>query len=362
MAGVAIEARPQIQPPGIMGSTGEVGVSRRGDNRLYINAKYGPVGVDQLDALAGTFGQAVRITEKMGPKSRAVLRTAVDDDAAQQLFSSDHPLFSQIEFAVPTTNLSAPEGRRWLVGFGKNGSERRNLADPRDILRNTSPESYSSTPKSALTRIEGVLEKGYTVTDQITEDILPQVFNLWKDTFGWEGQEVINLAKRLQDQQSLPPHERKVWFTGIMDGKELVAVSMAERLDLPLGNDNLTLVESTEWKSIRKKEGLLAAAAAGTHAQVLQDLQGLNPFIYAECRYQSRADLAAHGVGMEMPPRIIGGYDGVETPIIIPQALMQNVEVDGQLSDFTYWHLSPEGIAQYYPPQEVDRIAAIIRK
>jgi hypothetical protein len=349
------EARPRTEAA-IMGSTGGLGVSRREPGRLYINAKI-PVTGGNIDGLRKTIDQAQRITAKMGPDSRAVIRTVVDGDAARLLLAEDNTLRPHIEYAVPL-NDHTTSGEQWLIGFGHNNVDRRGQVSRETVLTNTSPENYRKQPKTALERVENVLDKGYTITSEITEEMIPQLLNLWKDTFGWEHQEVVNLAAKLKTQKDIDPQNKKVWFTGIMDNGQLVAASMAERLDLPAGDDMLTLVESTEWKSRTDKEGqgLLAAAAATTHAQVLFDLDGLKPFIYAECNYQTRADFAAHGIGMEIPRRSLS----TAPDFLVPQSLMQNVFVEGERSDFTYWHLSPRGRETYYSEDDVATIVGKI--
>ncbi len=120
---------------------------------------------------------------------------------------------------------------------------------------------------------------------------------------------------------------------------------MAERLDFPIYNKNICIVESTEWKrsdSFHHKTGLMIATLGFLHANILQDLDGLDypPLLIAETNVMSRSDREGRGAGLVLANTTFGNYT-------IPQYLVQNVEVrDGYLPeglrDFFMMYLPPE--------------------
>lgn len=150
--------------------------------------------------------------------------------------------------------------------------------------------------------------------------------------------------------QHIVPAKRPVWFSAAIAAGQVYSISMAERLDMPLGaGRSVPIIESTEWRTSlgNERRGLMAATISYLHEQVISDLQQnpLPPFIVAETNYRSSAYRVGWAAGMEVPERHNGA--------VPPQVLVQNVEVvDGHtprgLRDFIFMHLPMSVLTQNY--------------
>jgi hypothetical protein len=219
---------------------------------------------------------------------------------------------------------------------------------------------YEHPPRiSPSDRVDILRQQGYQFVDNLDTIDIAQVYSLWHPIFEWSEEDIQNLRGRLQGQRNLSPEERSVWFTAAMDGNNVVALSMAERLDLPFRpGETQSIVESTEWcvREGWQGQGLGTAAPVHVHAQVFTDLASLErpPIIVAETNFTSRADRNGHNAGMIVADRQIESFP-------VSQVLRQNVAVgDGlrpeRLRDFTMMYVPPDSVRDYYSPAQCSQI------
>jgi hypothetical protein len=127
---------------------------------------------------------------------------------------------------------------------------------------------------------------------------------------------------------------------------------------MPAKDDELHLVESTEWRTRDdfSGNGLMTATVAMLNAQVISDMRNHAnpPLIYAECNFQSRSDRVGHSAGFKVPDRTVGS-------LVIPQILAQNVMVhdgvdvaEGKLRDFTFMYVPVQTLQEEYIPHVDD--------
>lgn len=355
-------------PGAINSSTGGMGLQERPFRRAYLNAT---APITTTREFVGLTRDTVRFAGRHALKTdgRAVVRGIVDHEVLSHVVSRGDNLSNGIEVAVPVGE------KEWYTVWAENGRKRGRNFPASEIVAST--EQYDKAPNSAKVNVEKVLSKGYRFVSEITPEMEDDVLQLWEKTFNWDKVEVSNLAENLRREKEKLPHERTMWFTGIMDGDKLVAANMAERASISSKNGNMKIVESTEWKvketvlgpdyEIIEKgyegKGLMQAAIAATNVQVLEDLGTDDTFIFAECNFASRADIAGQRAGMVVPPRNfdIGGSGEVK---IADQIMVGNVgindningvgylmEQDGkhfELRDFVFLHLPQESIEQHY--------------
>lgn len=336
----------------INSSTGSLGVDIRQYERLYLNATRFS---DNPNEIVRNFRILIAMgnmcSERIG---RVVLRGQVSDEALKDVLKSE--LASDVEVVLPVREFGK-DGV--LVYLARNEPERTAIVPVEKMTQETETNKYRAVNIEPLERIEAVIEQGYEFTNKIhTEEDSNQVFSLWGPIFGWSVEQVANLARRLESERKLEPQDRSVWLSMIKKGDEVVSLAMAERLSLPASDGSLDIVESTEWctKKGHNGKGLITAVLSLLNSQILQDMQGNTPLIFAECNFQSRSDWAGHGAGFRVPERILGSHT-------IPQLCIQNVYVNdgqpieaGKLRDFTFMYLPSATIEQTYNPEQITNI------
>lgn len=337
----------------IFSSTGNLGVSRRQYERVYVN---GTRVSDDPQEVQHNFQRLVGIGERHRQKvGRVVFRGVASQEVVEHVLNSD--LQQYLETALPLAEFTDDSSSLIYMAENKPGREQ---IHPREYMISETT-NYRESPISLQDRVKEVLAKEYTFTNTITDAQIDQVYALWSETFGWERKEVEGLQKRLKNARTQPPHLKDVWFSAIEQDETMVSLAMAERLDIPGVTGEITFVESTEWKTRDEKagQGLMTATLAMLNAQIFSDLEGTAgnenpiPLIYAECNFQSHADRAGYGAGLRIPSREFA-----------PQILAQNVHVndgipveDGKLRDFTFMYLPKETIQKEYDP--IQRAAMI---
>lgn len=325
----------------IFSSTGSLGVTRRQDNRVYINPEVysqNPQDVRTLERLSGI------VDRNTNPITRGVFRGVVSSDVYREI--NRNGLSDRLEVAFPIAEFAQGEPESMLIYWGHNHRDRQQIVPSEQMISETS--EYRTSVDSPLERMRAIKDRGYQFVNEIGDADIDQVQSLWGPTFGWETHEVEGLQKRLRKDAQKLPHERSVWFSAIRDNGTIISLATAERLTIPSAQGEVTLVESTEWRTRDEYsgQGLMTGTLSMLNAQVLSDLQTESnlPIIYAECNFQSRSDRAGHGAGFVIPGRELA-----------PQIIKQNVRVgDGytvpqtDLRDFTYMHLSAENIRNNY--------------
>ncbi len=342
----------------IFSSTGGLGVSRRQNERLYINARRIS---DNTDEIESNFSHLNRIRERFSHRiGRVVFRGIVTDPVIKHIANNN--LRKNLEVALPLQEFTNETS--WLIYLAQNNIE-RGQPTPMDLMISETDGLKEGT-YSPVQRIEKIRSKRYRFINEIEEDQIDDLFKLWGSTFGWSREEIGHLQHRLKTERKMDPQKRTVWFSGIADDKQLISVSMAERLIIPAISGQLDLIESTEWKTQTGYEGqgLQTAGVSYLIANVLTDLQNsLNdlPLIYAECNFQTRADRAGMGAGLRIPLRD-------QLVHSVPQILRQNVSVNdglsqqhGNLRDFTFMYLPVGSIRRYYSNPQMSRIMELCK-
>ncbi len=332
---------------------GNLGLSRRSYERLYYNARRILRSVDYF--VERILPWAVQHVDDMHEHRRIVGRIVMTNGQLSEALQRSKVLQDNIEVAI---SVGTYNGEPIVMCMWGINNHRGQTIDPVDVIQQET--EYQSGPDSLPSeRVDALRREGYQFVNNLDDIETDDVLSLWGPIFEWPEQDINALRGRLQQQRDLPPDERSVWFTAVMDGSEVVALAMAERLNLPLGNgESISVVESTEWcvRSEWQGRGLSTGATSHVHAQVLTDLASLEhpPVIVAETNFTSRADRTGHGVGMIVAPRSAESFP-------VPQVLRQNVAIgDGlrpeHLRDFTMMYIPSENAAQYYSPEHCEKI------
>lgn len=325
----------------IFSSTGSLGVTRRQDNRVYINPEVYSQDPQDIRTLERLSQIVDRDTNRI---TRGVFRGVVSNDVYHEI--SRNGLSNRLEVAFPIAEFAEGEAEAMLIYWGHNHRDRQQIVPTDEMISATS--EYRTSPNSPVDRMREVKVRGYQFVQTIDSADIDQIQSLWGPTFGWEIQEVEALQTRIQKDSQKDPRDRSVWFSAIRDNGTIISLATAERLTIPSSQGEVTLVESTEWRTRDEYsgQGLMTATLSMLNAQVLHDLgtEENLPIIYAECNFQSRSDRAGHGAGFVVPTREHA-----------PQIIKQNVRVgDGytvpqtDLRDFTYMHLSADNIRRNY--------------
>lgn len=302
-------------------STGGLGTERRPDNRLYHNAE----GFCETAAAVDTVFKEL-VVESEQPNSditRVVFRGLVSEQAVNRLRDSE--LANDIEVLLPVSEYGQAG---YLLSLARNHAERQPLVPLGDMIHAV------RQPLSRRTSWSSQSFDSINITNQLPPQAHSQLLELWGTTFGWDEAGITNFAGRLAAQQVSPPAERQLWFSGLAYEGQIVSAAMAERLDLPGREQPLSLVESTEWRTLRafQGRGLLPRTLLGLHDQVLRHYAQHDlgqPLIYAECNFTSRSDRSGFIAGMRYLPHDLA-----------PQMAIQNVTVADEilppsLRDFT---------------------------
>lgn len=337
----------------IISSTGSMGVDTRSDSRVYWNVKQPMRSLNRTQRGFERLGEATKIKPERKyqfnfqdkANRRDVMRFVANTEVAQGLINPQNPFSDNVEVAFPIG-----EGD-WYISLGKNGQERKTILTMEELIQETAVPTKPKYPAEIVNR---VLSEGYGFqTDLSSDDIKQQVLGLWEDTFGWSADEVDNLAKRLDDQEN--QNQKNVWFSALKkvtpEGVKVVAAGMAEKITFTRSNGKpIDLVELTEWSSDPKSRGngYMPAVVSQLAAQVLDSYAGASEdrdvMLIAECNIGSFAHKTGYSAGLTVPERVV------------PQILKQNVDVNGQKSDFAFMYVSPASLARNYPPDVVKQI------
>lgn len=332
---------------------GNLGLSKRSYERLYYNARQALTSVDYLVNRMMPWAEE-HVSDTM-PHRRIVGRIIMTEAQLSESLHRSAPLREHVEVAVPVGDYFG--SRMVMVMWGVNNHHEHTLDPVNYISHETEYTQALHIPPSM--RVRSIREQRYEFVEHIDQSAMNDIVSLWGSIFEWTDIDVQGLRIRLQEQQRVSPEDRSVWFTRIMAGDDVVALAMAERLDLPLGGgDTVPIIESTEW-CVRpgwQQRGLGIGAVSHVHAQVFRDLERVarQPIILAETNFTSRADRIGHGAGMVVGPHVIDS-------IYIPQVLRQNVAVidarrSDRLRDFTMMYISPEHRDRYYSPEACEQI------
>jgi len=332
----------------IYSSTGAVGVSNRQYDRLYVNGVY----ASDFDKVSNNFNRLINIGNSYPDKiGRCVYRGIVPQGLVEQI--AQNGLRQNLEVAFPIGDFTN-DNDSWLIYMASNNPNRNRIVPQQVMIEET--KKLKGAGISPEQRVLNLTKQGLSFVNQIDEQDIGQVEELWGETFGWNHQEIKNLGHRLVKNHN-------IWFAAVKDNEKIVSLAMAEKISIPKNGGVLDLIESTEWKTRAEYSGrgIMSATLAVLNSQILSDKLTI-PLIYAECNYQSRADLAASGAGFRIPERDLDGNPA-------PQILIQNVKVnDGQvvdndkLRDFTFMYLPKDTIVNSYTPQNIRTILEVINK
>ncbi|CAN5115885.1 hypothetical protein BH11PAT1_BH11PAT1_0260 [soil metagenome] len=328
----------------IFSSTGNLGVSRRQDQRLYVNGTHA---ARDYGEVAGNFNRLVGITERKDRLSRAVYRGIVSNEVLESILLG--PLRETVEVALPLDEFDHSDS--WLVYMAKNKPERNALVPLIQMIDQTKNPLQNNSVEEQVAK---VFRRGMHVIHEFSDEHIAQLHELWGGTFGWSVTEIQALQRRIEKGQIENSEGRSIWFSGILYQDQLVSAAMAERLELPGLLGPVTIVESTEWRTRDEYagQGLMAATIAMLNTQILADLEysGTQPLIIAECNFLSRSDRAGIKSGFRIPERDIKG-------MTVSQILEQNVLVSdghvlpkGKLRDFTFMYVPNTVIEAHYSP------------
>lgn len=315
----------------ILSSTGALGFSRRTCERGYANIP-GLVTADYIKRLS-LFSE--RIIQK-GKLGRCVARVFMHGSEIGRLQTSV-PL---VEAAVPI-NVSIDNGESvWMCMFARNAPSR----DPIQPVSLMEEETGIGKQRQQPTELINMARsQGYYFIQTIPEVYVSEIYSLWGPVFGWDQKkfQVEGLRQRLATERFKSSEQRSVWFTAMCDQSNIVTLAMAERLEFP----DVTIVELTEWVSNRRGLHLMEATLAHNVTQVLDDLSTLRRplLLIAETNFITSAHRVAYGVGMQVPPRTVGG-------VHIPQLLIQNVYVGDGKSDRPY----RDFVMMFLPHQSIE--------
>lgn len=303
-------------------STGDPGTSVRQDERLYHNAE---VFYDNVDELACRWQALLQEAESIEDVliSRTVLRGIVASDVVTEFMETEYGVALEVAH-----DIGDQEAGSWLIYLGQN-AETRTALTSQDVMINATTDL--PTPTTCL--------NSEHVVRTVAPDIEPQLFELWSTTFGWETEDMQGFLAQLEQQPQAHPHERAVWFSGVVLGQTLVAAAMAERIDLPSRSGQVSLIESTEWRRRQHDpfahQGYMCRALVGLNRQIAADTAtyATPPLVYAECNFTSRSDLVGARAGFQIPDRAYA-------PQILPQNVTVNDEIaTAGLRDFTFMYL-----------------------
>ncbi len=323
------------------GSTGGLGFSYRSYDRAYLNQD-GAIHDASYFARLATIGHRIIDHGRRGV-TRCVVRALVPERVLDDMLAlpETYPL---VEAVVPT-GFTFINGRGqepvWMMIGAVNHRSRRPLFGVSDMVTRVD-QSRRFPTLSPWERIMNLRSEGFRFISRFSQQRIPEVLSLWRDSFEWDESGVTKLQKDLEANHARHSSRRSLWFSGVVDPRtdRLVALATAERLDMPLhGQQAIPIVESTEWRRADdvSRHGLVAGAVSHLNTQILTDLDGQRPTVIAETNYRSGAHHVGFAAGMDVAPREIHGRP-------VSQMLIQNVRVgDGYVPDgardFTMMHL-----------------------
>lgn len=334
-----------IQP-----GAGNLGLTRRSYERLYLNARQIMRNVRYLVDRVATWvaGHVQDGSEHRRIVSRFIM---TETDLTDALNQSDI-LSQNIEAVIPVGDFEGTPIR--MVMFGVNrGDERTN--NPVSEIEYATHDVIRPEPHELTDNIDGLRERGVEFVDTFDGIQTDEILSLWGPIFEWTTPDIDHLRLRLQRESDMSSEQRSVWMTAAVRNGELISLAMAERLNLPIENGEvLSIVESTEWcvRSDWQGNGVASATVSHVHAQVLEDLATLPraPIVVAETNFTSRAHATGSHAGMIVAEREVGRHH-------VSQVLRQNVGVgDGlrpeRLRDFTFMYLDRQAVFQLYSPAQ----------
>lgn len=341
-------AEGQMQP-----GAGALGLTRRSYERLYYNGLESLQSVDNLVDYVVPWAEE-QVQDGTGVR-RVVIRLLMAPEQLSETLERSETLRRSIEVAIPIER----QGQQPVVMamWGINNHLERMIVPVETITQET---TYTDeVDPDLVSRTEGLRAQGFRFSEVMDDIDTEEIYSLWHPIFEWSEQDVVTLRERMRGQQSVARRDRSVWFSAVREGDRVVALAMADRLDLPLGNgETIPIVESTEW-CVRNGwygRGLGAGAVSFVQAQVVRDLRELSrpPVILAETNFTSRADRIGHQTGMIVGPRVFDGHP-------VTQILQQNVAVgDGlrpeRLRDFTMMYIPPTHLTSFYSQAQYEQI------
>jgi hypothetical protein len=321
------EKMQKISNETIFTSVGELGGSERQDRRWYVNGQKFIEEVSDLDEMmASAINDAKNLDE---PATRTVVRAHMNGQSARSVLQQSSPYAQYIETAVQIRGFRQPT---WLIGIGINDTSRSISPEQKTAIKNTVDDTRI---KDDLIQPQNTV---YEDTDTVEPDLQEQLYVAWGQTFGWQREDIDGL------QRGLVSGNEGLWFQACIDKtrRQLASAAMAEQLYLP-GPDgsSLRLVESTEWFTAQayRGYGLATHVLRRLNQRVAADCanSSIPTFLFAECNYSSRSDIAARRAGFIVPDRTAA-----------PQILVNNVTVTNNgeqaLRNFTLAQL----------PQDID--------
>lgn len=276
-------------------NSGSLGTERRQDDRLYMNAE---AHLDNVNQAEESYRSLQQQADGMQDVSRIVMRGVCSRE--------DFGLFVEGRFGsfVEAAIDLAEHGHEGILMYvGQNLPVRGKTHAPIDEMvdqTTTSQNVHVQKPLVGLFSGQNDIE----VRNNLQATDLPQLFELWGETFGWSYGELEGFLHQLElDSQRL-------WFAGVYgQSGELISAAMGDRIDLIGKNGPITFVENTEWSTRPngfRRKGYMSMAVTAIGAQVVSELND-SPYgpavLYAECNHASRSDRVALNAGYRIPDR-----------------------------------------------------------
>lgn len=323
-------------------NSGSLGTERRQDDRLYMNAETHLDNVNQAEELYNTLQQQA---DGMQDVSRIVMRGICSQDDFRRFLEGRFGRF--VEAAI---DLSEHGHEGILMYVSQNLPVRGETLVPVD-------EMIEQTSSSQIQHLQQPLSSLFSggndvvVRNNLQASELPQLFELWGNTFGWSYEELEGFLHQLT------PDSQNLWFAGVYaQNGEMISAAMGDRIDLIGKNGPITFVENTEWSTRPngfRGKGYMSMAVTAIGAQVLSALSN-SPngpaVLYAECNHASRSDRVALNAGYQIPDRTLAR-----------QILARHVTVNDGLEpaglrDFNIVTLPFVNASELYDPETLHQI------
>lgn len=187
--------------------------------------------------------------------TRISLRAVIDCDL---LRSSSSLLASHLEVAIPLNGTKPPFEETALIYVGSNHPTRRSNPDDVEIYRRNLSEAFSVGRRSSEGILRRVSKLGYDVQvvglpeeEKSRRGVINQIYNLYR-LFGWSKEEVDVILTNPNNIVGVATY-----------GEEIVSAGIAEVAHVPVGSNNLRMVEITEaaTSSEHARNGLYTAVS-----------------------------------------------------------------------------------------------------
>lgn len=289
---------------------------------------------DSLNHITGEIEKAREIFD--GEVSRVSLRAVVDVDFLKVAARSEsfRPL---IEAVIPLNGTQAAFENTALVYFGLNHSTRQPIQKELERYMDNLGEASSHvilTPREIRRRAE---EKGYDIKilskQAVTEECVEQVALLY-GRFGWTRNEVSTILHNTNN----------IIGIAVKDGS-IVSAGIAEMARIPIGGNNLRIVEITEAATLDEhaKNGLYTAVSSGLLEELSKRsrsggvLDGEADLIYGECNGNALGVLKTAHIQGRRFAKDAGSELGFSDSGVLPQ----HVPIAGLPIDTPYNDLFP---------------------